>query len=193
MRNLSEFLGVGACILALCGACKEPDGTSVEEDREKLLSASAELVSAAIGNLEVDSEIDCGRDDVSGFPSELFAVTIEQCLECRDVGWMLREHARQMRDGSRQRDIWLAVPSSDLSDVCQYLRQERASSTVVAIGLPDHLLSPVTRFNEMWFIRFGADGAILRTVTAPTGQDMLDSLSSSPIVGDVDGRGQQGS
>lgn len=62
----------------------------------------------------------------------VLGLTIELCLDCRSVGWLLREFRRRAPHMS----VVVVVDVDDAAFVKQYLRRERVTAAVVPVGPP---------------------------------------------------------
>lgn len=124
----------------------------------------------------------CGGRPADTVPAEMFVVTAEHCLDCKEVGWMLRERSRQLAGTGVV--AWVGVVHSDTSDVCPYLRNERVLLPVVL--LPEDSFGGAVRSKQLLRLLFhgSAPPALLWAVDA---RSMLEAIAIAKKGGSTPG------
>jgi hypothetical protein len=85
-------------------------------------------------------------------PELVVVLDAQLCMSCRAVGRFARQLAAQL-PGIK---VLFAVPERDTSDVCEFLRRERVSLSVV--GLPDTGIVLPANGSELVAFAVGEDG-----------------------------------
>lgn len=160
-------------VQAACGPA-EPPPLSLGQQRMEA-TASAEL--AAAGLRRGAGVAACGTEARIQAPATLVNLNAQQCLSCRDLGYMLR---RLPAAGSTAFSApVLVVPESDTAAVCPFLRQERIRLPVLSIPDRDRRIADA-RTLVMYSVR--SDWSVDSVSFATTGADMLKRISAAPAV-----------
>lgn len=138
IRRIGELLFVIA-IAALLGVgttyVRNEDGWAPNQaERIAAKVAAVERVVQYVGSLTATSPT-CGAAGPDQ-PTAVLSVTANQCLSCRNLGYLLREAVKVGNPA-----VWVFTSRADAHDVCAKLRIEKVSNTpvfaVTASVLPD--------------------------------------------------------
>lgn len=159
------------CFLLLGVGCVQ--GTSRNPTAEEVAAEQIRIVEALTSPEVIrQSRYACGPMATEETPDEVFMVTADQCLGCRNVGWMLRRRARLAPSG---RTIRVLVPRSDVTATCEYLAREVVSAT--AMSVPDSVFPRDALNGDMVYVELSVRPP--RIIVASEGSEMLVKLQQA--------------
>lgn len=72
----------------------------------------------------------CGHASGGRPPTEIVLVTGRACLSCRGIGHLIRASSRPAAEVR----VLVAIPIADSAEVCDFLKRERITNTVVGVS-----------------------------------------------------------
>ena len=160
-------------LLALYGSAVGCRNSSAEEGGIN----STDAVAKAIGEAVVTggAQPGCGRPSPKSVPSAVIAVTAQQCLNCLDVGNLLRGAERDARREGN--DLRVVVRTDEVSEVCEFLDDEKVRLPV-AVVRPESFPRD-NDIGDLIYVQFGSGPAVARVIAAPTGMQLLEKIRGS--------------
>jgi len=121
----------GLATIALCAACRSAGPFNPARASDYARTLEAPLVAS------MHQAGSCGTESRLGSALSVVAFSVERCLGCEEVGFVLRSLAR---DAARHMShLVVVVPDSGMTAICPFLGKERLlrQATVLGIqGLP---------------------------------------------------------
>ena len=132
-----------------------------------------EALTLFVGRLATDSALHdgCSHDRLApGGTKIIVPINRDVCVGCANLGWLLREWDRSFAPP----EITLVTPESQVREICEFLRRERASAAVMTV-VDAKLPAWWSDFRQVLLIEALPGGGIGKVVSGFEGDVLLNS------------------